>query len=401
MSEKDRPNTAIRVAIIAGVLILCGTIITVMRPPLLQQLFNNTPFETTILPTSTSTFTPLVAIAKVVADSNVIIRVGPCYQEPLAQIEPGMVFPVTGWYRSPQGEEWVRIQIRKENGLLLEGWVRSDLVEVTNSDLVSRVSSSCPPTKTPTPMEITIPASTLTASPVELAVLNVQSEVQSDGRIKKTADLSITPLGLGSLQITSPATMKLGESSVIHLTITPDSTLIDLPRVSVSTLSANDPGYVLEFSDRLQIYPVMIAELKGVNFDIVSDGYSEKPVTSSLPVAWIWNVTPKSGGKQTLVILISIPVVIDQTRNKVSAQTLKNVPIEIEVEAAATPITLSTPTPLPISLRIREQLIENITAIVVAVLGLIGVLAGIYVTYQNNQKSKVVSPTTKRKPRKK
>ena len=106
-----------------------------------------TPTET---PLPTSTPTPRVAMAKVVADTNIMIRVGPCYQTPLAQAKPGMEFPVTGWYRSPQGEEWVRIEFHNEKGLLLEGWVRADLVEVTHSDLVARVFANCPSTPTPT-----------------------------------------------------------------------------------------------------------------------------------------------------------------------------------------------------------------------------------------------------------
>jgi hypothetical protein len=111
----------------------------------------NTPTDTpTNMPVPpTSTPTPHVAWLKIVADDNVIIRKGPCYQTPLAQAKPGSVFPVTGWYRSPQGEEWLRIEFTR-NGERLEGWVRSDLVEVTNSDLVPRVFENCPPTPTPT-----------------------------------------------------------------------------------------------------------------------------------------------------------------------------------------------------------------------------------------------------------
>jgi hypothetical protein len=267
------------------------------------------------------------------------------------------------------------------------------LVEVTGDTLVPFFLGQCKPFATPAPAETTSPAISSTASLVEIAALNVRSEVQSDGSIKKTADLSMTAVDLGSLQITSPAIIKLGESSVIRVTITPASALLDLPRVAVPTLEAKDLGYVFEFSDQLHIDPALIADLKGVNFDIVSDGYTEQPVTSLSPVTWIWNVTPKSGGKQILVLLIAVPVLIDRTGNRPSAQLLRRVPIEIEMEAGATSI--------PLNLRIREQLIENVTAIVVAVLSLIGALAGVYVNYQNNRRSKVVSPTTKRKSRKK
>lgn len=227
-----------------------------------------------------------------------------------------------------------------------------------------------------------------TASPAEIAVLNVRSEIQPDGTIKKTADLSVVPLGLGSLQLISPATMKLGESDVIRLTITPDSAFVGLSVVPVPTISTSEPGYIFRFSERLQIYPVMRAELKGVNFEITSDGYSEKPVTSALPVEWIWNVTPKFAGKQTLILTISIPVIIDQTHNIVSAQTLKNIPIEIYVENE-------------VIARIREQLIENVSGIVVAIIGLFGALVGAYLTYRKVKESEAGKSTTKAKSNKK
>jgi uncharacterized protein YneF (UPF0154 family) len=237
------------------------------------------------------------------------------------------------------------------------------------------------------------------SSPVEIAVLNINSKTQADGTVQNTASLSISPLGLGTLQLTSPSTIKFGESSIIRLAITPDSVLANLPRVTAPAVSTNSPEYVLEFSDRLQIYPVMIAELKGVNFDIESDNRPEKPVISTMPVEWIWNVTPLSAGKQTLILSISVPVIIDQTRDVVSAQTLKNIPIEIQVEVTPTPIPSKTPkptqtplptftpTPLPPIARIGEKLIENVTTIIVAMIGLIGVLAGVYVTYINAKKN--------------
>lgn len=259
---------------------------------------------------------------------------------------------------------------------------------------------------------VTAPTGTNESSPVEIAVLNVNSEIQADGTIQNTASLSISPLGLGTLHLTSPSVIKFGESSVIRLTITPDSVLANLPRVTAPAVSTNAPEYVLEFSDSLQIYPVMIAELRGVNFDIESDNRPEKPVISTMPVEWIWNVTPLSAGKQTLILAISVPVIIDQTRDVVSAQTLKNIPIEIQVEVTPTsipsktpkptqtPVPTFTPTPLPPIARIGEKIVENVTTIIVAVIGLIGVLAGVYVTYINAKKAEGTKPATKKAKKK-
>lgn len=383
MSEKDRPNRAIWVAIIAGALTLCGTINSSSGP-------SNLPIAIT---ETASPPTPTFPIGRVVYDGPVYIRREPCNEHILAAFSPGKEFAVTGRYTTPEGQDWLRIQLYPPIQGFTDGWIRGDFVEVTGDTLVTFSLAQCKPFATPPPTETISPAITSTASLVEMAVLNVQSKAQPDGRIIKTADLSITALDLGSLQITSPAAIKLGESSVIRLTIDLDSALTGLPRVPVPTLKANDLGYVLEFTGRFQIDPVIIAELNGVTFDIVSDRQPGKSVISSSHVEWFWNVTPKSGGKQSLVLVISVPVLIDQTGNTPSTQILKDVFIEIEMEAAATSI--------PLSSRIREQLVENVTAIVVAVLSLIGVLAGVYVTYQNNRKSKVVSSTTKRKPRKK
>lgn len=235
-----------------------------------------------------------------------------------------------------------------------------------------------------------------------MAVLNITSEVQADGTVKKTADLSITPLGLGSVQLTSPSTIRLGESSFVRLTITPDSALAELPQVTVSTASENDPGYVLEFNDRLQVYPIMVAELEGANFDIVSDGHSQKVVTSAMPVEWIWSVTPKSGGEQTLILEIYVPVFIDQRFEIFSPHSLKNIPIEIQVEVTATPnpSEIPQPTQLPAITRIGEQLVQNASSILVAVIALIGVLTGAYVNYLNSRKSITAGPPTKAKSRK-
>jgi len=295
----------------------------------------------------------------------------------------------TGYYRFEKVPNGIyRVTLRENE---VEGAAGGLLVRTLSTNLIIPASSATPSPSIPTQPEV---------SPVEIAVLNVNSEIQADGTIKNTASLSITPLGLGTLQLTSPSTIKLGESSVVRLLIIPDSAVTNLPKVTVTTVSAESPDYALKFSDHLQIYPVMMAELNGVNFEIQSDNHPEKPVTSSMPVEWIWNVKPLSEGKQTLILAISVPVIIDRSRDMVSAQTLKNVPIEIRVEVPATPVPTFTPTPLPPIVQIGEKLVENVSAIFVAIIGLIGVLAGTYVAYLNAKKTKVVKPATG-KPKKK
>lgn len=223
---------------------------------------------------------------------------------------------------------------------------------------------------------------TQSASQVQLAVLNVSSESQPDGTIRNTASLSIAPLGIGSLQLTTPAVIKLGESSVVRLAITPDSALTGLPQATITALSPNDSGHVLQFSDRVQIYPSMIANLEGINFEVTSDGYPEKPIVSSSTVEWIWSVTPKASGKQTLVLTIAIPVIIDQIRDLISVQPLKSIPIEILVEG--------TPTPTSAIERIGERLIENAPLVLGTLLAFTGTMFTVFASIQNSRRQAAV-----------
>ncbi len=249
---------------------------------------------------------------------------------------------------------------------------------------------------------------------VEMAVLNITTEILADGTIRKTADLSIEPLGIGTLQLTTPIKMKIGESYVISLAITPTGNIITpTPPVKVLTptilvpVTAGGSDGVFEYSDTLQIYPVMAAELTGVNFEIVSDGHSERPITSSSTTEWTWNITPKIGNKQTLILVISVPVIIEKERDLISVQALKNIPIEVHVELTETPpsthspqptqtpIPTLTPTPIPPIKRICDKLIENIAMIVTAVIGLAGVIITAYVAYLAIKKSKPTIPRGK------
>jgi len=231
--------------------------------------------------------------------------------------------------------------------------------------------------------------------PVEIAVLNVRSEVQENGNVKNTAQLSIDPLGLGDLELTTPTRVELGESEVVRLEITPDSALTGLPQVVVDSLPTgvpttslnlmSSPNYVLQFSDQIQIYPVMMAELGGVNFEVVPSGLQVRAVTSESQVAWLWSITAKWAGRQSLILTISIPVRIGQAEEEASIQ-LKEIPITVLVEAEPTSTPVPTPTPLPPAQRIHDQLVNNSATILSALVALLGVLAGVYASIQNSRR---------------
>lgn len=267
--------------------------------------------------------------------------------------------------------------------------------------IFSNSSTHQSPPRTPS-SSIKLATSTPTGNPFNIAFLTTSLELQLDGTVRNTANLSVPPLGLGYLQFASPKKIQIGESDIIRLKIDPPYyELLDLPTVSAPRLSSSNSYYMdhaLEFTDEILIYPIMIAELKGVNFEILPDGPPEKPITSHQPVEWIWNITPKSSGRQNLVLSISIPVILDESRDVISTHPLKNIPFEIIVEVIPTPVPSKTPTPTQTPLptftptppsalaRIEEKFIENSTSVFAAILVFIGGLFTVYASIQNSKR---------------
>ena len=279
------------------------------------------------------------------------------------------------------------------------------------------------------------PSSTIspTAAIVRLAVLNIISEQLSDGTFKNTAELSISPLGIGSFELANPSKMKFGESKIVRLVIdpnpvlirpTPYVTLTPLPlatgqsslmfyafeRTRVSAEMTRNSNSLVKINNEVQIYPVMRAELTGINFEIMSDGFPEKPVISSSSIEWLWTITPKSGGSQSLVLQISIPIIV--VTDIRSIKPLASIPFEVVVEggpalqpsstitasptSTSSPTPTLTPTPLPLIVRVGENLVTNSSVLLIAMIGLIGVLITAGVNYAVN-KNKVSEAGTEAK----
>jgi hypothetical protein len=292
------------------------------------------------------------------------------------------------------------------------------------------------PTPLPTPAYTPLPTFTplgVTATPpIEIAMLDTRSEVRPDGTINTTAGLSMYSLDMGSFQLINPRTMKLGESREIRLLIAPNSALIGLPQTPIGgPLLPGGPEYALQQRNgQIRIYPSMCAQLIATNFEIDSDDQADKSITSLLPIEWVWVISPKTIGKQILILNISMPVTTGQPWVWARMQPPQNIPIEIEVEVTPTPTPTPTlrptetptptptpqptetptptptPTPLPALVRIREEFIENTPAILIAIIGVIGVLvtafvgalATIYVARLSSKKSSAKRTTTQRKP---
>ena len=117
-----------------------------------------TPTHTVTAAPPTETDTPLpptptevITIARVVGVDIAYVRSGPCNHPRLIDVLPGMEFPVTGQYVSPNQATWWRIQFTSGSGIPEEGWIWGGRVEVTGEMAVPAVVEHCPPFPTDTP----------------------------------------------------------------------------------------------------------------------------------------------------------------------------------------------------------------------------------------------------------
>jgi hypothetical protein len=214
-----------------------------------------------------------------------------------------------------------------------------------------------------------------TRSPIK--VMDIQQNRQPDGSIRTTASVTAQDnLGLGQMEIASPDTMLMGETRTIRLRISPATSLASGTPIAAPGKIPDLPNFVYKFGGNVNLYPIMIAELRTLSFDVDKPGPIRRDVSPSVPVTWDWLVSPRSTGRQELAIEISIPAVINGVDSELS--TLQDVPVAIVVQSP-------TPTPVPLGDRLGESIANNSGAILVALIGLIGTLVGILVKMRSDQ----------------
>jgi hypothetical protein len=208
-------------------------------------------------------------------------------------------------------------------------------------------------------------------------VINLQQNRQPDGSIKTTASVTAQEnLGLGQMEIASPDTMLMGETRTIQLRISPATSLASSTPIAAPGKTPDLPKFVYKFGGNVDLYPIMIAELRTLSFQVDKPGPIRRDVSPNIPVTWDWIVSPRSAGRQELAIEISIPAVINGVDSELS--TLQDVPLAIEVQ-------LPTPTPVPFGDRLGESIVTNSGAIIVALIGLVGTLIGILMKMRSDQ----------------
>lgn len=210
-----------------------------------------------------------------------------------------------------------------------------------------------------------------------IAVVNLQQARQPDGSVKTTAQVNAQDnLGVGEMNLASPDTMVMGETRTIRLRMSPAGQLASTTPVASPGKTPDLPQFVYKFGGNIQLYAVMIAELRTLSFDVDKPGPIRRDLSPTVPATWDWIVSPRSPGRQQLAIEISVPAVIGGVDSQLN--TLQDVPIEILVQAP-------TPTPVPLGDRLGDSITNNAGAIVVALIGLIGTLAGILIKLRSDQ----------------
>jgi len=122
----------------------------------------------------------------------------------------------------------------------------------------------------------------------------------------------IGTIDLGEVKIQLPKKMSVGDSGEVQLS------LIPLEESSGKVLTIYSPTCTdcNVVSDVVQLYSVMSAELKAVNFAI-SDQKPSRVVSPLSQTEWRWIISPRIAGEQLLIAELSTPVHVQGFENEV------------------------------------------------------------------------------------
>lgn len=221
------------------------------------------------------------------------------------------------------------------------------------------------PTITPSPTEVSSQSNLI-------GYVVVHSEIQPDGAIKNTVDLSINSIGIGQLSLTMPSKINLGGSSVVSLSITPDNNLAKLIKITVPTQNSGSLPQPFQFTDTIDLYPIMSADLSSAGFEITANDQPEKVIFSDRPTEWAWTIKAKEDGVQLLLVRISIPAIIEGVEQPISTP-LKNIPVEIRVTKS-----------------LSGRIEDTSSYLLPSLIGLVGVLLSIYANNQAKERERKI-----------
>ncbi len=223
-------------------------------------------------------------------------------------------------------------------------------------------------------------------TPAPITVKEVTQTTQADGTIRTTGRVTAEgdTLGLGQIELAYPDQMFLNETATIVLRISPAQQLVSLTPVPAPAKTPDLPSFVYKFSGNIQLYPVMIAQLRALQFKIDKPEPLRRVIESPhATIEWRWLASPLAVGRQDLSIELAIPTLINGVPSELSTNVLQDLTLSIQVQPPAPPTP--TPTP-PLLTRLGDSIIANAGAIAVALIGLIGTLVGILVKLRADQR---------------
>lgn len=231
-------------------------------------------------------------------------------------------------------------------------------------------SSATSATKPPASATSSAPRSPAAPSAPAISFQDTLSQRQSDGNIRTTAKVTAAEnLGLGQIDLAFPETMNTGETRTVRLKLAPATQLAGLTPVPAPAKTPDLPSFVYKFGGNVDLYPLMIAELRALKFDVKPTGAQRRTVDPKKEVIWDWLVSPTTPGKHDLSLELSIPAIVNGIESEISTDVLKNLVFTIDVTQVQ-PSLFS---------RIMDSLADNAGPLLVALIGLIGTIIGIIV----------------------
>jgi hypothetical protein len=205
------------------------------------------------------------------------------------------------------------------------------VVIILLSFTLSCLAAVPPPDSAPAEEEVAAEAPQAEATSIaSMAILKIASLTNPDGTSTNTASLSINSLGVGTLELDTPEELDIHDTATVSMRLALGDEFASLPE-SPDPNGGDLPADALRYTDQIDIYPVMNANLVGSGFEITASGSEQKVILSNTPVEWLWSIKPKETGSHSLRLVISIPVIVDEERDILSTHTLQNIPVKIEV----------------------------------------------------------------------
>lgn len=188
-----------------------------------------------------------------------------------------------------------------------------------------------PPENTPIPSATFVESNDdtpPTATPALVAVAERTVVDNGDGTVTQSLKLSNNTLGIGEVLVRAPANMTTESGGYVTLTLFPSGAStggVIAPVTDTGTMDGTQST-----SASTSLYPIMMADLTGMTFDIDMDGEAQRLITTDAPTEWLWSIQPRSTGEQRLIASLSIPVEVEGSSGT-TTRVVNTFPIAIQI----------------------------------------------------------------------